>query len=71
MCAAISALSGKPDTITITNNLERGGARGAEGPVKDLDIMRTFCCIWLPEPDRRAVTLRGGDLVWRCHGWRL
>ena len=31
MCAAISALSGKPDTITITHNLVRGEARGAEG----------------------------------------
>ena len=33
MCAAISALrllSGKPDTITITHNLVRDGARGAE-----------------------------------------
>jgi hypothetical protein len=29
--------------------------------------IRTSAC----EPDRRVVTLRGGDLVWLCHGWRL
>jgi len=23
------------------------------------------------EPERRAATLCGGDLVWWCHGWRL